>query len=151
MDAQTPLPSNSSVIEALFGQMTVVQAIFWILAIVALIGAVVKLWKPMNQFTAIINATVGLPAYIARADARGVTMDEKIKEIEDKINGIHHEVNYNNGTSVKDAVDRVELGVRGLYKQIEVLARTDDELRREIEDTATIRRIGDQDGEGSVH
>lgn len=73
----------------------------------------------------LIDSVKGLPAFIERTDATLEAQDTKIAEI-------HHEVHYNNGSSVKDAVDRVERGVKAVYDE---LTQADAEIRRQIEDT----------------
>jgi uncharacterized coiled-coil protein SlyX len=57
------------------------------------------------------QALADLPAFIERTDH---TLDEQNV----KIGEIHHEVQYNNGSSVKDAIARVEEGVAGLYEHV---------------------------------
>lgn len=83
----------------------------------------------------VLDSVKGLPAFIERTDAR--------------IGEIHHEVHFNNGTSVKDAAirtekavadlnetaARLEAGVAGLYTKVEELAEVDDQLWSEIENT----------------
>lgn len=83
----------------------------------------------------VLDSVKGLPAFIERTDAR--------------IGEIHHEVHFNNGTSVKDAAirtekavavlhetaSRLEVGVAGLYAKVDELAEVDDRLWSEIEST----------------
>ena len=59
-----------------------------------------------------------------------------------QIDSIHHETHTNNGSSIKDALGRVEKGVSGLHgrmddvdRQLTSLAREDEALWREIENT----------------
>lgn len=101
-------------------------------------GAVVfvkKGWPWLKSFAKailntaqIIDSVKELPEFIARTDATLAGQDTKIAEI-------HHEVHYNNGSSVKDAVRRVETGVAGLYDEIAELKEADAALRRDMEDT----------------
>lgn len=123
--AAPPLPDW---LAFLLDDTSALQAVFWLVAICSLVGVIVKLWPAVAQFVAIVNATAGLPAYIARADTRAAALERQVGEI-------HHEVHFNNGTSVKDAVIRVEKGVRGLYGKVDELAATDVQLRAELEDT----------------
>lgn len=76
----------------------------------------------------LIDSVKGLPAFIERTDAR--------------ISEIHHEVHFNNGSSVKDSAirteravgeltetaGRLEVGVAGLYRRVDELAAVDDRL-----------------------
>jgi len=54
-----------------------------------------------------MDALTTLPEFMADTTATLKSQDEKIAEI-------HHEVQYNNGTSVKDSIERIEdhLGIR---------------------------------------
>lgn len=92
----------------LLADTSALQLVFWIVAIGALIAVLVKLWPALTQFVTIMNAVTGLPEFIARTNT---SVDE-----------IHHEVHYNDGTSAKDAIKRVEDGVAGLYDKVEGLA-----------------------------
>ena len=48
---------------------------------------------------------------------------------------IHHEVKYNNGSSVKDAVGRVERGVAGIYDRLDAADVISRKLREDLEQT----------------
>lgn len=74
----------------LFGDLTVVQAGIWCAALMALLVFVVKAWPKIRAFFATIDALTVLPA--------------KLKLLDE----IHHEVKPNTGTSLNDAVRRVE-------------------------------------------
>lgn len=74
----------------LFGDITVVQLVLWALAAAALVVAVVRVWPLIRRFVATIDALAELPAKMRLLDE------------------IHHEVRPNTGTSLNDAVRRVE-------------------------------------------
>ena len=90
---------------------SLLQAVFWLAAIIALIAAVIKLWPAIGRFVVIVNATAGLPAYIERADNRHEDLARKVTEI-------HHEVHFNNGSSVKDAAVRTESRVKRIERAL---------------------------------
>lgn len=121
----------------------------------AVVGVVLFFWKgwpwlrktatAIVHFAQIVDAVQELPAFIERTDK---TLDSQNKSIAD----IHHEVHYNNGSSVKDGVQRVETGLAGLHVEVAMVAselaqakesltlsdgriRQDLVDRREIEDT----------------
>ena len=85
------------------------------------VGVVLFFWKgwpwvrktatAIVNFAKIVDAVQDLPAFIDRTDktlkAQNKTLGEQSKQIGD----IHHEVHFNNGSSVKDAVIRVETKV----------------------------------------
>jgi hypothetical protein len=75
--------------------------------------------RAIQKTSQVVDAVQELPEFIARTDQR--------------IAEIHHEVHYNNGSSVKDAVRRVENGVAGLYDEIAELKEADDAIRRDID------------------
>ena len=100
----------------------------WVIGILGTVTFFVKGWPTIRKFVAFIDALFSLPAFIARTDITLQAQDVKIEQI-------HHEVNYNNGSSVKDAVARVELGVKGLYDRVDAADRADAEIREELENT----------------
>jgi hypothetical protein len=94
-----------------------------------------RAWPAIKQFVLTVNAITGLPEFMERTDATLAGQDEKIAEI-------HHEVHFNNGSSVKDsavrteqAVERVEKGVAGLYDEIVILKQADADLRSDFDKT----------------
>lgn len=68
--------------------------------------------KAIIKTSQVIDAVQELPEFIARTDKTLETQNERIGEI-------HHEVHYNNGSSVKDAVRRVENGVADLRRRLD--------------------------------
>lgn len=114
----------------------------WLLAVAAVVAfitgairAIPPAWKFVSRFVTTVNELAELPEELGelrkfRADT-GVTLakqDQRIAEI-------HHEVHFNNGSSVKDATARIEKGVAGLYEEIDNLKSTDAEMRRDFENT----------------
>lgn len=96
---------------------------------------VVALARGIINAAQILEAVQGLPAYIARADERNARLEEKV-------DGIHHETHKNDGSSIKDAVARVEEGVAGLHgrmddvdRQLVTLTREDESLWEALEHT----------------
>jgi len=80
----------------------------WVLAAAGLLALVVgviqfirKGWPVLSRFVATINALSDLPEYITESKR---VLDEQ----NDSLAAIKHEVEYNNGSSVKDAIARVE-------------------------------------------
>ncbi|CAH0258015.1 hypothetical protein [Microbacterium sp. Bi128] len=94
-----------------------------------------KAWPALRAFaravlalSQVIESLRGLPAFIARTDATLAAQDARIGEI-------HHELHPNSGTSMNDALRRVEEGVAGLYTAVDDLAAVDDRLWLELENT----------------
>lgn len=80
----------------------------WALAIAGLLTLVIaviqfirKGWPVLTRFVATINALSDLPEYITESK-------RVLAEQNDSLAAIKHEVEYNNGSSVKDAIARVE-------------------------------------------
>ena len=109
-------------------EVSVLAVVGWVIGILGIITFFVKGWPTIRKFVAFIDALFSLPAFIARTDITLQAQDVKIEQI-------HHEVNYNNGSSVKDAVARVELGVKGLYDRVDAADKADAEIREELENT----------------
>ena len=90
--------------------------------------------KAVINTAQIIDSVKGLPDFIERTDAANADVRATLAGQDKKIAEIHHEVHYNNGSSVKDAVRRVETGVAGLYDEIADLKEADAAIRRDMED-----------------
>lgn len=115
-------------LKAILGDTSAVQLVFWIIAVFALVAFLIKMWPVFTKAVQIINAVSGLPSFIERTDKTLAGQDSKIAEI-------HHEVHFNNGSSVKDAVTRVEKGVAGLYDKVDELGEADVKMRDDFEKT----------------
>lgn len=86
----------------------------WILAVAAIVSALLVLggavrigWKALTALTKLVAAApalMDLPQFMKTTAYTLAEQDTKIEEI-------HHEVQFNNGSSVKDAVTRVEAAV----------------------------------------
>ena len=99
------------------------QAVGWTTGIVAAFVAVRlfvrKGWPALKKFARavltfahVVDAVQGLPAFIDRTDATLEEQNERIAEI-------HHEVHFNDGSSVKDAVIRTEQDVAEVKRLLE--------------------------------
>lgn len=94
----------------------------WVIAaaaILAFIGGGVRvipsIWRFVTRTVNTINSLADLPDFIEKQEAFRQNTTATLRRQDEQIGQIHHEVNYNNGSSVKDAVARVEAGVAGLY------------------------------------
>lgn len=126
------------------------DAIVWLALVIAGIVFIYKRgWRSIIAFArGLINAAEilasvqGLPAYIERADQRAAAADQRHDRLEGKVDAIYHETHNNDGSSIKDSVDRIEIGVRGLYDRVDTveqkvvaLSDADEQIRAELEDT----------------
>lgn len=72
------------------------DVLIWLTFIGLVITFIIKTWPFLSRFTDIINSLIVLP------------------ELRDKVDAIHHETHNNDGSSIKDSVDRIEkhLGIK---------------------------------------
>lgn len=87
-----------------------------------------RFWPWLRALMALTEALGKLPTFMA-----ATTQTLAAQNV--KIDVMHHELSYNNETSVKDAVRRVELGVKGLYVRADAADLSDAEIREELENT----------------
>lgn len=65
-----------------------------LLVVVAFFTMIGKAWGSIVKFVKVVDILIDLP--------------EKLQSIEDKLHNVEHEVMTNSGTSIKDAVKRIE-------------------------------------------
>lgn len=116
-----------------WNNVSVLQLAGWILGMFAVGAFLYKAWPVITRFVTTINALGDLPRFMVATSATLHDQDEKIEQI-------HHEVNYNNGSSVKDAVRRVEDGVKGIYGRLDSADTDRAELREDLENTRPVAR-----------
>lgn len=110
----------------IFGDMPAITVVFWVLAIVALITFLVKAWPAIRHAVEVVDALRQLPSLVTEMN----TTTTALGSLRTQVTEIHHEVHFNNGSSVKDATGRIEAGVAGLYERID---QTDSDLREHID------------------
>jgi len=103
-------------------QVAVVCVFLWVIC-----RLLMRFWPWLRKVMNFTNALAKLPDFIVRVDDTLQKQDKKIDEIHTSLTGqdakiaeIHHETSYNNETSMKDALRRVEMGVKGLYDQLDI-------------------------------
>ncbi|WP_336632096.1 MULTISPECIES: hypothetical protein [unclassified Microbacterium] len=120
----------------LLGGISVWDAVVWLAGLAALAWFVKhRGWRGVVAFArGIINsaellaAVQGLPEYIKRADERHV-------RLETKVDGIYHETHNNDGSSVKDSVDRIEGALKvEVIPTLAKLSQADDDLWAAIDE-----------------
>lgn len=121
----------------------------WLLAVAAVLAfigggirAIPPVWRFVSRFVSTVNELAELPGELAelrkfRSDTAVTLSDQNttLAKQDKKIAEIHHEVHFNNGSSVKDATARIEKGVAGLYEEIDALKDADADMRRDFENT----------------
>jgi hypothetical protein len=96
--------------------------------LIAVVRGIPPVWRFVSQSVKTINSLTDLPQFMVTTAATLHDQDVKIAEI-------HHEVQFNNGSSVKDAVTRVEDGVKGIYDRLDAADVDRQELREDLEQT----------------
>lgn len=107
-------------LRALMGDLSAVQLVLWIVALIAVVLFVVKMWPLVTKFVATVNALADLPAQLSKID----TIESQVKEI-------HHETHFNSGGSIKDATVRIERKVDELQ---DLMESGDSQLSERVED-----------------
>ena len=76
--------------------------------VAGVISVVRKSWPVARAFVVTINALAELPVALSDQAAFRVMTTATLAAQDLKIEEIHHEVHFNNGSSVKDAIERIE-------------------------------------------
>lgn len=99
-----------------------------VVAVWIIVRFLIKFWPGLQLAINFVNALGKLPDFMDRTDKA--------------VARIQHEVEYNNGSSVKDAIGRaegaigrVEEGVAGLHRKYDELAEADKRLDKKLDDT----------------
>lgn len=114
--------------DELWSSISVFQAAAWVIGVLAVIAFFVKAWPKIRAFVRIMDSLAALPQFMVDTTKTLASQDAKIADI-------HHEVRYNNGSSVKDGLARVEKGVQGIYGRLDAADKDRAELREDLEAT----------------
>jgi len=117
--------------EQFWETVSVAEAALWVGGIGVALAFIVKMWPFIRKFFNIVDALTTLPEYMTATRAFMNTTDEKLDKQYQDITDIRHEVQYNNGSSVKDAVSRIENAVKDLTE-------ADDDLHERVEKLVTL-------------
>lgn len=108
------------------------QVAIIVVAIYVLARVLIQFWPWLKKVIGLTDALGELPEFI-------VAMRQFRDRTDTAIADIRHEVKFNNGSSVKDAIGRVERGVAGLHEKVDEQKKTldaaDAALRKDLEDT----------------
>ncbi|HEY2644848.1 MAG TPA: hypothetical protein VGI56_13920 [Galbitalea sp.] len=107
----------------------------WLIAVGSIAGALTAIffgarkgWRALSVIVKVgdaLPALIQLPAFIERTDATLAQQNQQIEEI-------HHEVKYNNGSSVKDAIGRVEKVQTTNSKKIGTIQRANTRIEKGV-------------------
>jgi biopolymer transport protein ExbB/TolQ len=98
------------------------------LLVVAFVSAVIvfirkKGWAWLKAFAKAILATADVIEHVSELPDYITRSDERFEALVAKVNEIHHETHKNDGSSIKDAVDRIESSVSGLHGRVDSVER----------------------------
>lgn len=71
--------------------------LLWLILISGAVLFLIKVWPLLSNAVQIVDALVKLP-----------TLADKVDDLGEKVDSIYHETHKNNGSSIKDSVDRIE-------------------------------------------
>jgi hypothetical protein len=113
----------------------------WVIAIGAIataLGSIIllfrKLWPALTLFVRTVNALGDLPQFMSTTAHTLADQDQKIEEI-------HHEVQFNNGSSVKDAITRMETTVSANTKRLQTMQGNQRRIERGVKGLYTREEI----------
>lgn len=135
----------------LLSDSVILPAVFWIIAILALIVVIYRLWPVISKFVQIIDKVSDLPTFIREMEERSETDDTWRAEVNswrettsEQIQEIHHQTHTNGGGSIKDDVVLIKRTVETMSGDIVRLRddfeAADDLLREELEATQETKR-----------
>ena len=114
--------------------INLLQVAIVIVALWVIFRLLLRFWPTLKKTITLFDALEQLPAFITRTD--------------EAVTDIHHETHRNDGSSLKDglvrmedAVERIELGMKGLYDRADAADRAAEQLRYELEKTQTPAQI----------
>lgn len=115
-----------------------------IVAIFIVVRMLMRFWPWLRKVMALFDALAKLPKFIVDVMAFIEKVVKYMHDNNEAIGEIRHELTTNNGSSVKDAVKRVEIGVVGLHEKVDeqkvALDAADAALRHDFEDTVPLVR-----------
>jgi len=124
--------------------INLLQVAIVIVALYVITRLLMRFWPWLRKVMDLTAALAQLPDFIERTDLALHSQDLAIQSI-------YHETHQNNGSSLKDAVDRVEEGVKGIYNRldgleesVEELHETDEKLSDQIEEQTQPHRAADE-------
>jgi hypothetical protein len=118
-------------IHELVGDAPWLPAALWVITAVIGLGFLIRwvgrAWPKLRRFVKTMDSLVELPEFMDKTTATLAAQNEQIEQI-------HHEVNFNNGSSVKDATSRIESKVDTLTTTVaEVQSKLANDNTRIIE------------------
>lgn len=126
-------------LEFLLADKSALQVTFWLIAVIALVAAIVKVWPALSQFVTIVNATAGLPKFIAETTA---TLEKHTKQLANS-----HDTNLRDDVTqaIEESKSTRVLVEEQVLPRLEALASADDDLWSALDDTQNPNDGGNDD------
>jgi hypothetical protein len=89
----------------------------WLTCLITLGGFVLasaKYGRKIIQMVEDFNGTTARPGVPQRPGVMA-----RLQTLDERVDAVHTEVNYNHGTTIKDAITRIESDVKGIHEKID--------------------------------
>ena len=98
---------------AVTGEQTVIDTsliavVAWVVIAVVVLLFIWKIWPLISKAVRAIDALGSLEKHMAETTTKLKDIDGRFSKVEEKILEVHHETHKNDGSSIKDAVTRIE-------------------------------------------
>lgn len=87
---------------------SLVAVIAWVVIAVIVILFVWRIWPLISKSVRALDALGQLEKHMSDTKTTLQALDDRMDGLETKVNSIHHETHRNDGSSIKDAVKRIE-------------------------------------------
>ena len=122
---QPPVPEW---VNYIFGNATAVQVIFWVIATLAILTILRKIWPALSEVVQIVDAVTGLPTHIKKTDE----MMERLR----------HQVENDHNTNLREELtEALELSRSTDKKADQMLAWQQLHIQESIDRDARIARL----------
>lgn len=115
----------------LFGDITLVQGVSWIIALVAFTLLAIRGWKLLGSAKDFMDDVKGEPARPGVPARPGLM--ERVGAIETGLSEVRHEVLPNTGTSLNDSARRTESAVNDLTESVAGLTESVAEAHKKLD------------------
>jgi hypothetical protein len=113
--------------------VSVVELASWSVGIIAVLTLLGRGWPRLRAFVRVIDSLGVLPGFIERTEEFQERTTESLVARDETIADIHREVNFNGGSTLKDAIRRLEIAVQGLADRADAAEVAAELLRVDLE------------------
>jgi hypothetical protein len=113
--------------------VSVVELAGWSVGIIAVLTLLGRGWPRLRGFVRVIDSLGVLPGFIERTEEFQERTTESLVARDETISDIHREVKFNGGSTLKDAIRRLEIAVQGLADRADAAEVAAELLRVDLE------------------